>query len=91
MKSLLFQDVGIPFTVPVECSELTKRKEVPISIRSGGRIYRYVLRDKIAPEDPYLVLVKATAFAIRTGEPYNGSVPGRDIRDFLIKNNVGVI
>lgn len=91
MKSLLFQNTGLPFVTPVECSSLTKRKEVPINIRKGGRIYRYVLRDKIAPEDPYLVLVRASAFAIQTGEAYNGSVPGRDIRDFLIKNNVGII
>lgn len=91
MKSLLFQDAGIPFEIPAECSELTRRTEVPIDIRKDGRIYRYVLRDKIAPEDPYLVMVKAVAFAIQTGEAYNAVPPGRDIRDFLIKNNVGVL
>jgi hypothetical protein len=91
MKSLLFQDAGLPFVVPAECSALVRRKEVPINIRQGGRIYRYVLRDKIAPEDPYLVMVKAAAFAIQTGEAYNGTPPGRDIRDFLIKQNIGVI
>lgn len=91
MKSLLFQNAGIPFEIPAACSELTKRKEVPIDIKKDGRIYHYVLRDKIAPEDPYLVLVRAAAFAIQTGEAYNGSTPGRDIRDFLIKSNVGII
>lgn len=91
MKSLLFQDAGLPFEVPAECSALAKRKEVPINIRKDGRIYRYILRDKVAPEDPYLVMVKAAAFAIQTGEAYNGQPPGRDIRDFLIKSNVGII
>jgi hypothetical protein len=46
------------------------------------------IRDKIVVEDPYLVLVKAEAFAISQGEPYNGSVPSRTVRDFLIKSAV---
>jgi hypothetical protein len=91
MKSLLFQDAGLPFVVPAECSALTKRKEVPVNIKKNGRIYRFVLRDKIAPEDPYLILVRAAAFAIQTGEAYNGTPPSRAIRDFLIKTNVGII
>ena len=51
-------------------------------------MYNLVLRDKVAPEDPYLMLVKATAFAMQEGEPYVGRPPSRAIRDFLIKDVV---
>jgi hypothetical protein len=85
MKSLLFQDVT-PFVEPATCA--LGRQEVPINIRKDGRVYRFVLRDKIAAEDPYLVLVKAAAHAIMSGEPYNGTPPSRSVRDFLIKQSV---
>jgi hypothetical protein len=49
-----------------------------------------VLRDKITVEDPYLVMVKATAFAIRTGEPYAAEPTPRAVRDFLLKSSVVV-
>jgi hypothetical protein len=61
---------------------------VPISLRKDGRIYTFVLRDKVVPEDPYLVLVKAVGFAIQMNEPYSGQAPERSIRDFLVKGNV---
>jgi hypothetical protein len=85
MKSLLFQDVT-PFVEPAVCG--LGRQEVSINIRKDGRVYRFVLRDKIAAEDPYLVLVKAAAHAIQSGEPYNGTPPSRSVRDFLIKQSV---
>lgn len=85
MRSLLFSDQS-PFLEPPECKPC--RTEVVRTIRKGGRLYRMVLRDKIVVEDPYLVMVKATAFAIAQGEPYNGTVPPRGIRDFLIKSSV---
>lgn len=87
MKSLLFQGVT-PFVEPPECGVAPCRTEVPITIRKNGRMYTFVLRDKVMPEDPYLVLVKATAFAISQGESYNGRSPDRGVRDFLIKNLV---
>jgi hypothetical protein len=46
------------------------------------------MRDKVAVEDPYLVLVKAAGFAIRQSEPYAGRVPARSVRDILIKSTV---
>jgi hypothetical protein len=61
-----------------------------IPVRKGGRIYRFVLRDKVIPEDPYLIMVKAAAFAIQTGEAYNGTPPGREVKDFLIKSNINI-
>jgi hypothetical protein len=85
MKSLLYQ--GALGIVP-DCELTPCRQEVPINLKYEGRIYRFVLRDKILPEDPYLVLTKATAFALQTGEAYNGDAPKRSVRDFLIKESV---
>lgn len=85
MKSLLFQE-DPPFVEPETCA--AGRQEVEVSIRKEGRIYNYVLRDKIAPEDPYLMMVRAAAFSIQTGEAYNGTPPSRSVRDFLIKQSV---
>lgn len=57
-------------------------------MRKGGRIYRFVVRDKIVPEDPHLMLTRAIAFSIQTGEAYNGTSPSRALKDFLIKDSV---
>jgi hypothetical protein len=86
MKSLLHQNVLPGLTLPVGCGP--GRSEVPLTLRKDGRLYRFILRDKLIPEDPYLVLVKATAFAIQTGEPNNGTAPDRSIKDFLIRSSV---
>lgn len=85
MRSLIEQGVT-PFVVPDECR--LGRTEVVFSFRENGRIYRFVARDKVVPEDPYVVLVKAAAFAVRQAEPYNGRTPERSLKDFIIKNNV---
>jgi hypothetical protein len=86
MKSLLFQDGATPFVEPPGCA--AGRQEVTVAIRKDGRVYRYTLRDKITVEDPYLMMLKAAAFSIQTGEPYNGTPPSRSVRDFLIKQSV---
>ena len=86
MKSLLFQEGATPFTDPP--GNFTGRMEIPVTLRKGGRLYRYVIRDKVQVEDPYLVLVKARAFSIRTGEPYAANPPSRSIRDFLLKGSL---
>lgn len=85
MKSKLFAQDS-PFVEPPDCRPC--RIEIPITLRKAGRLYNIVLRDKIVVEDPYLVMVKATAFAIAQAEPYNGTVPPRGVRDFLIKSSV---
>ena len=56
----------------------------------NGRLYRLVVRDKIVVEDPYFVLVKAVAFAIRNGEPFMGRSPDRKLKDFLLKSAVSI-
>lgn len=84
-KSLLAQD-NPPFVVPPGCG-LCARTEVPISLRKDGRIYHFVLRDKVVVEDLLVVAIKAAAFAISQSEPYMGTPPSRAVRDFLIKQN----
>ena len=88
MKSLLFQEGVSPFVEPTDCSAVPCRNEVPITLRKDGRLYRFVLRDRVVPEDPYLMLVKAIAFAVQVNEPHVGKAPERSVRDFLVKNNV---
>lgn len=85
-KSLLFQDVT-EFRIPPGCG-LGERVEVPISLRKNGRIYHFMLRDKIVPEDLLSIMVKAAAFAISQGEPYAGTPMPRSVKDYLIKLDV---
>ncbi len=85
MKSQLFTDAS-PFTQPPECQPC--RTEVIKVFRKDGRLYRVVIRDKVTVEDPYLVMVKAYAFAVGQGEPYMGQMTSRAVRDFLIKTDV---
>jgi hypothetical protein len=87
MKSLLFQGVT-PFIEPPECGANPCRTEVPITLKRHGRLYRFVLRDKVVPEDPYLTMVRAKAFSIAQGEPYRMQPVARGPRDLLIKDNV---
>jgi hypothetical protein len=84
-KSLLYQG-QIGMTVPPGCL-LGDRTEIPVSLRKNGRIYRFVLRDKLVVEDIMLVLMKAAAFAISQGEPYAGTPPSRALRDVLLKQD----
>lgn len=87
MKSLLYQGLT-PFVEPPECASQPCRTEVPITLKKDGRLYTFVLRDKVLPEDPFLVLVKAVAFSIANAEPYVGQPPDRAVKDFLIKDTV---
>lgn len=86
MKSLLFQAGATDFVEPETCGP--GRVEIPIDIRKQGRIYHFVLRDRLLPEDPYFTMVKAKAFAVQTGEAFNGAPPARSLRDILIKDSV---
>lgn len=83
MQTLLPASV---FTPPPECGP--GREESPVTIKMNGKLYTFIFRDKIVPEDPYLVAVKAAAFAIKRVEEYRGVPPPRTVRDFLIKQNL---
>lgn len=84
-RSLLYQP-NATMHVPPGCG-LCERTEVPVSLRKNGRIYRFVMRDKIVVEDIVLVMMKAAAFSISQGEPYAGTPPPRSLKDFLIKQD----
>ena len=88
MKSLLFQPGQTPLIEPDGCGAIPCRNEVPISIRQNGRLYTFVLRDRVIPEDAYIPQVKAIAFAIQNNEPFAGKPAPRSVRDFLVKSNV---
>jgi hypothetical protein len=88
MKSLLFQEGATPFSEPAECAAIPCRDEVPLTIRKNGRLYKFVLRSQVVPEDAYIPMVRAIAFAISENEPYSGRAPERSVRDFMVKNNV---
>lgn len=85
-KSLLFTPSS-PFHAPHSCA--AGRQEVRVDFHKDARRYSLVIRDKIVVEDPYIVLVKAAAFAVQQNEPYMGRVTSRAVRDFLIKGSVG--
>lgn len=86
-KSLLFQS-GTDLLPPPDCGP--GRQEAVAKLRKNGRFYTFIVRDRAVVEDPYLVQVKAAAFATKTGEPYMGRVVTRDIRDVFIKNSVTI-
>lgn len=80
--------VGTTFSVPAACEPC--RVEAPFSVLIDGKLYRFVMRDKLLPEDPYLVAFKAAAYSLAQTEPYRGVPPARDVRDFLIKSTVTI-
>jgi hypothetical protein len=57
---------------------------------ANGRIVTVIVRDSVTPEDPYLVLTRAKALSVRTGEVFNASRTTRSIKDFLIKTNISI-
>jgi len=85
MLSRLYQSDS-PFDLPVGCA--SSRTETSYRFLKNGKIYTMVIRDKVSVEDPYLVMVKAAAYAIRMNEPYGARTPRRDYRDYLIKSSV---
>lgn len=85
MLSLLSQP-DAPFTEVPGCGQ--GRSETVRRYIKNGKIYTMVWRDKVTIEDPYLVLVKSSAYGIRTNEPYGGRTPRRSYRDYLVKSNL---
>jgi len=85
MKSILFTQ---NLREPPDCAFGNGcRREYKYAINAGGRMYTLTVRDKIMPEDPYLMMVKATAFAYKSGEAWSGVSPDRSLKDRMIKNN----
>jgi hypothetical protein len=63
---------------------------VPITLRKNGRLYKFILRDKVSVEDVIVVMTKAAGFSVQNAEPYSGTPPARGVKDFLIKQDVVV-
>jgi len=74
------------FVDPPGCTPC--RLESKFNIKINGKLYKFVLRDKALPEDHYLVSLKAAAFSISRIEQYRGTPPPRNVRDFLVKENI---
>lgn len=66
------------------------RQESELRMYANGKMYNFVFRDKIIPDDVYIVLLKATAFSIARTEEYRGVPPSRAVRDYLIKSNISI-
>lgn len=86
MRSLIYQGLVPRATAPCAIG----RQEATTTLRKDGQSHAVVVRDKLAPEDPYMVLVKAAGFARRKGVPFPARVPGRGLKDTLIKGNVTI-
>ncbi len=90
MRSLMFHSPALtPFQELPECR--AGRLETVKVIRKDGRLYRMVVRDKVLVDDPYLVAVKAQAYGIRTNTEVTLDTVQKELRDALIKSNVGVV
>jgi hypothetical protein len=55
-----------------------------------GTIRTVIVRDALAVEDPYLKLVRAKCYSIKTGEDFSAEVTARAIKDDLIKTNIQI-
>jgi len=54
------------------------------------RVVTVVIRRNVTIEDPLLVLARAKALSIRTGESFNADRTSRSIKDHLIKTNISI-
>lgn len=69
------------------CPRRESRRSYPIA---NGKIVTVILRDSVVPEDPYLVLAKAYALSVKTGEGFKAQATPRRIKDALIRTNVTI-
>lgn len=69
------------------CPRREARQSYPIA---NGKIVTVIIRDSVVPEDPYLVLAKAFALSVRTGEGFKAQQTPRRIKDALIKTTVTI-
>ena len=57
---------------------------------ANSRVVTVVIRKNVTVEDPYLVLARAKALSVRTGEPIDVDRISRAIKDYLIKTNISI-
>ena len=57
---------------------------------ANGRVVIVTLRNTVTVEDPYLILARAKALSVRTGESILADRTSRSIKDYLIKTNISI-
>jgi 2',3'-cyclic-nucleotide 2'-phosphodiesterase (5'-nucleotidase family) len=89
------EGIGRVYTkeVPSSISNTTDRREEILTTVVGKEKVTIIIRDTIVPEDPYLNLVRASAYTWYTRKTEGRAVfpvppVGREIKDFLIKSNI---
>lgn len=65
-----------------------RRTERTTTMKVGNFNVQVIVRDTIVPEDPYLNLVRASAFQISQGGAFPVPPVGRGIKDALIKTGL---
>lgn len=70
-----------------DCVRQEARRVYPIA---NGRMVTVIVRDSVVPEDPYLVLARAKAVSLKTGEAFKANMTPRRIKDALIKTNITI-
>ena len=65
------------------------RQEIYTETVVGGKRVTIIVRYDVTPEDVYSNLARAQAYHIATGEPFPAPSVGRDIKDCMIRTNLG--
>jgi hypothetical protein len=65
-----------------------RRTERTTTMTVGDYTVHIIVRDTVIVEDPFLNLVRASAFQISEGGPFPVPPVGRDVKNFLIKTNL---
>ena len=88
MRSILYQPSSPfgPSDQPSSCEP--GRTETIQRFIKNGKTYTAVWRDTVTIEDPYLVMVSGSIYAIALNENYAARTPRRDYRDYLLKDSV---
>ena len=72
----------------------SQRREKQIVTIIGGQQVTLIVRDTLVPEDPYLNMVRASAYPYLMGGGPNARFPvppvGRDIKDVLLKTVIEI-
>lgn len=74
--------------VPTYETTTGRRSERVTHMTAGDYNVRLIVRDTVIIEDPYLNLVRASAFQISEGGPFPVQRVGRDVKNFLIKTGL---
>lgn len=74
--------------IPAYETTTGRRTETVTHMTVGNYKVRVIVRSTVVVEDPYLNLVRASAFQIADGGPFPVPPVGRDVKNFLIKTGL---